>query len=227
MKPADSKVKSLFDTARHADRYLLLTKDLGHVDYTSYALIPGRHAMSGYWEASNPKVTKDHNMVNRYIASFFTAFLKQDSESLKFLSQEPKQLVPSSTMTLEHQPADPTLITYDEFVLAVVNGEAEQATEKVRSLSLTTPDHILLKEAYLERLVWSLRDTWGFNEKVMPVIRLRADLFPHSDGAQLMLAEGYVGVSNYPAAIETYRKLLRQIPDDKYIQDRLEWLQQQ
>jgi len=35
------------------------------------------------------------------------------------------------------------------------------------------------------------------------------------------------GVSNYLAAVETYKKLLEQIPDDKDIQARLEWLQQQ
>jgi pimeloyl-ACP methyl ester carboxylesterase len=227
MKPADSKVESLFDTARHAERYLLLTKGLGHVDYTSYALIPGRRAMSGYWAASNPEVAKDHDMVNRYIANFFAAFLKQDLDSLEFLSQEPIQIMPGSSMTLERQPADPTLITYEEFVLAVLNGEAEQATEKIRALIATTPDHALLKEANLERLVWSLRDTWGFSEKVMPVIQFRAELFPRSDGAQRMLAEGYVGVSNYPAAIETYKKLFEQIPDDKDIKARLEWLQQQ
>ena len=57
LQPTESQADSLFETARHADRYLLLTKGLGHVDYTSYALIPGRSAMSGYWEKSKPHVS--------------------------------------------------------------------------------------------------------------------------------------------------------------------------
>lgn len=227
MKPADSQVKSLFDTARHADRYLLLTKGLGHVDYTSYALVPHRNAMSGYWAASNSEVTKDHNLVNRYIANFFSAFLKQDQTALAFLAKEPKQIIPDSSMILEHRTAAPALITYEEFVQAVVTGEAEQAIEKVRALRTIAPDHDLLNEANLERLVWSLRDTWGLNNKVMPVIQLRVELFPQSQGAQRMLAEGYIGINNYPAAIETYKMLIEKVPDDKHSQTRLKWLQNQ
>ena len=130
-------------------------------------------------------------------------------------------------MTLEYRPAAPTLITYEEFVKAVVMGEAEDAIKKVRVLRATAPDHTLLNEAYLERLVWSLRDSWGLSGKVMPVIQLRAELFPQSDGAQRMLAEGYVDINNFPAAIEIYQKLLEQSPDDMNSKTRLDWLQKQ
>lgn len=227
MKPPDSQVVSLFDTAHNAERYLLLTKGMGHVDYTSYALIPHRSAMNGYWAASNPNIAAAHNLVNRYIANFFSAHLKQDAISLEFLSQNPKQIMPGSSMTMEHRSAAPTTITYEKFVQAVVSGEAKDAIKKVRALRATTPDHALLKETYLERLVWSLRDSWGLNEKVMPVIQLRAELFPQSDGAQRMLAEGYVDINNFPAAIEIYQKLLEQTPDDMNSQTRLDWLQKQ
>jgi len=208
---------------------LLLTQGLGHVDYTSYALIAGRSAMKGYWEAADPKVLEGHRAVNRYISKFFAAFLMQDPKSLAFLSQDPKQAFPESTMTLEHRPAMPALITYEEFVQAVVAGEAERAIERVRALRATAPDHILLREFYLERLVWSLRDTWGFDEKVMPVIRFRAELYPSSANALWELAEGYIVIGDHPAAIEVYNRLLEQDPDDKenYIKPRLEWLHSQ
>ncbi len=41
-RPPDSQRESLFETALHAERYLLLTDGMGHVDFTSYALIEGR-----------------------------------------------------------------------------------------------------------------------------------------------------------------------------------------
>jgi hypothetical protein len=229
MRPEDAQIESLFDTARHSKRYLLLTKGLGHVDYTSYALIADRSAMGGYWEAANPKILESHKTVNRYISEFFAAFLMQDPKSIAFLSQDPKQAVPGSTMTLEHRQAVPVLITYEGFVQAVVAGEAERAIEKVRALRATAPNHILLRETYLERLVWSLRDTWGFYEKVMPVIRFKAELYPGSANALWELAEGYIVIGDHPAAIEVYNRLLELDPDDKdnYIKPRLEWLHSQ
>ena len=224
LQPKDSRVNSLFDTARHADRYLLLTKDLGHVDYTSYALIPGRSAMSGYWEKSNPGIAVEHNTVNLYISRFFAAFLNNDPEGMAFLSREPKEVVPSSTVTLQHRSAEPVLISYEEFVQAIIAGEAEQAIEKIRSLSTVAPNHMLLEETYLERLVWSLRDTWGFNDRVMPVIRLRAELFPDSVGAQHMLADGYFNIGDHASAKQIFKRLLEQNPEDQYSKSRLESL---
>jgi tetratricopeptide (TPR) repeat protein len=229
MQCEDSQGKCLFDTARHSERYLLLTEGLGHVDYTSYALIAGRSAMKGYWGAANPEVLEGHKAVSRYISNFFAAFLMQDPKGLAFLSQDPKQAFPGSTMTLEHRPAAPALITYEELVQAVVAGEAEQAIERVRALRATAPDHILLSETYLERLVWSFRDTWGFDEKVMPVIKFRAELYPTSADALWDLAENHINIGDHPAAIEVYNRLLEQDPDDKdnYIKPRLEWLHSQ
>lgn len=227
MKPADSGEQSLFDTARHSERYLLLTNGLGHVDYTSYALIPDRSPMSGYWEASNPEIEHEHKAVNNYVLNFFNAFLKQDPDSLASMEQDPKLAFEGSAMTIQHRAAVPVQITYEGFVQAVTAGEAEQAIEKVRTLKETNPDHILLSEQTLQRLVWSLRDTWGLYENVLPVIRFIVELFPQSDNAQYMLAEGLVSVGDYPAAIEAYQKILLKNPEDEYSKTRFEWLQNQ
>jgi len=224
--------ESLFETAVCAERYLLFTKGMGHADYTSYALIETRKEMQGYpgYPAATPEALEGHKAVTQYIASLFAAYLSGDAESLAFLSQDPKESIPGSTMTLEHRPAKPASITYEEFVQAVIAGQADQAIDEVRALRETEPDHILLKETYLERIVWSLRDTWGYTEEVMPVIRFRAELFPTSFGAQWMLAEGHVAVGNYPAAIEVYNGLLERNPDNIYtsfFKSRLEWLRSQ
>src|SRR5215472_301403 len=41
-RPQDPNVKSLFDTATASNRYLLITNDMSHVDFTTYALVSGR-----------------------------------------------------------------------------------------------------------------------------------------------------------------------------------------
>ena len=226
-QPPDYKAKSLFESALHSKRYLLLTEGMGHVDYTSYALIEGRNEMGGYWAAAEPETVELHKAVNRYISNFFAAFLTQNPESLAFLTQDPKESIPGSTMTLEHRPATPATISYEEFVQAVLAGQADEAIDEVRVLRETQPDHIFLNETYLERLVWSLRNTWGLTEEVMPLIMFRAELYPSSVGAQRMLAQGHTDVGDYPAAIEVYSRLLETNPDDSYSRSQLAWLRSQ
>jgi pimeloyl-ACP methyl ester carboxylesterase len=224
--------ESLFEAAVYSERYLLFTKGMGHADYTSYALIEDRKVMQGYpgYPAATPEALEGHKAVSHYVANFFAAYLTGDAESLAFLSQDPEEAIPGSSMTLEYRPAKPASITYEEFVQAVIAGQVDQAIDEVRALRETEPDHILLKETYLERIVLSLRDTWGYSEEVMPVIRFRAELFPTSLGSQWMLAEGHVAVGDYPAAIEVYNGLLEQNPENiytSYFKSRLEWLHRQ
>ena len=103
-QPPDFEPESLFETAAHSERYLLLTEGIGHADYTSYALIEGRPQMHGY-SAATPEALEGHKAVSQYVAHFFAAYLMQDAESLAFLSQDPTQSNSGSTMILGHRPA--------------------------------------------------------------------------------------------------------------------------
>ena len=224
---SDSLAGSLFENAIHSERYLLLTEGMGHVDYTSYALIEGRSEMIGYWASAEPEAAEGHKAVRRFISNFFTAFLKQDPESLVFLSKDPMESISDSTMTLDHRPAAPASITYEEFVQAVLAGQVDEAIDEVRALRETHPDHILLNETYLQRLVWSLRHTWGLTEETMPVIMFMAEQYPLSENAQWMLAQGYTDAGDYSAATEIYSNLLKKYPDNEWLKSTLEWLRSQ
>jgi dienelactone hydrolase len=224
---SDSLAGSLFEKAIHSERYLLLTEGMDHVAYTSYALIEGRSEMIGYWETANPEAPEKHKAVLRYISNFYTAFLKQVPESLEFISQDLKESIPDSTWSLMHRSAATVSISYEEFVQAIISGKTEEAIDQVRSLRATNPDHILLNEEYLRRLVVSLRYTWGLTEEVMPVIRFMAELYPLSENAQWMLAQGYMDAGDYSAAAEIYNNLLKKYPDNDWLRSRLEWLRSQ
>ncbi len=104
---------------------------------------------------------------------------------------------------------------------------ADDAINEIRKLRKSQPDYVLLNETYLQRLVWSLRYTWGLTEETMPVIRFSAELYPSSVSAQRMLAEGYIDGGDFPAAIEVYSRILEQNPDDSRSKARLEWLHSQ
>jgi len=219
--------ESLFAAAHQSERYLLLTEGMGHVDYTGYALIEGRPAMVEYWEAAKPGDIDRYLTVSNYIATFFTAYLKDDSDSMAFLSENRLESVQGSKMTLEHRPAETATITYEEFVQAVILGQADSAIGRVRDIKETQPNHILLDEEYLNRIIFSLRGTWGLEREILPVLEFIVELYPTSANALYMLGEGQIALGEYSAAINFYERLLVLDPDDKrnYIKPRLEWLQ--
>ncbi len=182
--------------------------------------------MGGY-AAAGPATIEGYEAVSKYVFNFFAAVLLQNPKSVEFLSQEPNESIPGSTLTLEHRSATPSSITYEEFVQAVVAGQAEHAISEIRALLESEPEHILLKETYLQRLAWSLIGTWGLTEQAMPVIKFTAELYPKSVHTQWMLAEGHKDVGDYAAAIEAYSKLLEKDSDNDYIKSQLEWLKNQ
>ncbi len=182
--------------------------------------------MGGYPPAG-PATIEEYAAVSQYIVNFLAAILLQNPESAEFLTRDPEDSIPGSAMTLEHRSAAPASITYEEFVQAVIAGQAEKVIARVRALRETEPGHILLQETYLRRLAWSLLGTWGLAEQALPVIRFTAELYPTSVATQWLLASGYKEVADDPAAINVYSKLLEQDPDNDYIKTQLEWLNNQ
>lgn len=222
--PPHSQAKSLFEQAVHSNRYLLFAKAMGHVDFTSYALVEGRRAVPGYWAAGSDEVAANHRIVANYVYNFFAAFLRHDAESLALLSQDPKRAFPGSKMTLAHRAATLPSISYDEFVQAVVAGKGEQAIDKLRSIAAAEPDNYLLGETHLERLAFSLVYTWGLVEEAIPVMKFTVERYPSSVTAERRLLEGYLLVQDYPAAITLLRRYVEQHPKDAYAQSQLKSL---
>jgi len=175
--PGAGKV-SLFDTARHSDRYLLLTNGFGHVDYTSYALIPGRSEMGGYWAEASPEVAGNYRLIRRYVQHFLSAFLQGDPESQAIFTVDPDTELPGSVMAIQRRPAEPVEMTYATLVRSLVAGNGEHAISALRALRAADPGHWLTRKSTLERIVWSLRDTWGYTREVSPLIRLMDEWYP-------------------------------------------------
>jgi hypothetical protein len=221
--------ESLFDKAIHSSRYLLVVDGMGHVDFTSYGLIPGRNEVPRYWQAAEPSGAAGQASLSQYALHFFAATLRQDQESQALLSQDPPSSSARLSMTLEHRSASPAAIGYQQFVHGVITGDGDRVIDEVRALREAQPNHMLLNEESLSRLILSLRDTWGLIEEARQVIIFMAELYPTSPGALWMLAESHIDTGYYPAAIEVYNRLLEQDPNDSgnFIKPRLEWLYDQ
>jgi len=220
----DPNVKSLFDTATASNRYLLVTNDMGHVDFTSYALIDGRRAMPAYWGDPRPDAAHRHGIVADYVARFFAAFLRNDAASVAWLARDPGDAFPGAQMTLEHRAATPASMGYDELVKDIVNGGAEAAIARLRASDRIEDRPSALDQAHLERLAVSLLYTWGLAREALPFLRYLAEHYPDSIQAQAMLADGYVQLEDYVSAIGVLSKFVDQHPDNPGARARLEQL---
>ncbi len=220
---SDSDVQSLFEGAAYSERYLLLAPDLGHVDFTTYGLIDGRSAALGYWAASTPTGVASQPAISRYVFDFFATFLAPDAERRSFPSQPPDDSEPALRTTLEHRAATLRSITYDEFVQAILAGRIEEAIRELRAAAAVGAHHVLLEDShFLERIAYRLAFSWGLREEAVRVIEFDAELHPTSARAQSNLAETYVALQNYPAAIDAYSRYLEQHPSDTRVQSRLD-----
>lgn len=222
----DNTHESLFDTAVHSDRYLVVVNEMDHAGFTSYALVEGRNAVRGYWADAQAGTVERHKAVSRYVSHFFAAFLSESPGSLAFLSRNPDS-VSGVAMTLEHRAATPGPITYAEFVDALFTDRTASAIDDVRALRETEPSSILLKDYYLGRLAANLLSSWGRGDEAMHVSKLNVELNPSSALALRMLSTTYASPGDYAAAIETHRKLLEMEPDNANVRRILEWLQSQ
>jgi dienelactone hydrolase len=220
-RPQDPNVKSLFDTATASNRYLLVTNDMNHVDFTIYALIDGRRAMPNYWGDALPDAAHRQGIVADYVAHFFVAFLRDDATSVAWLARDPGDAFPGAHMTLEHRAATPASISYDELVQDIVNGRAENAIARLRASAQTEER---LDQAHLERLAFSLLYNWGLAKEALPFLRYYAEHYPDSIQAQSRLVDGYVQLDDYVSAIGVLSKFLDQHPDRPGARARLEQL---
>jgi dienelactone hydrolase len=185
----NSQTPSLLETAVHADRYVLLLPDaMGHEGFTTEGLVPGRRAVAGYWPAATAAGAEGHRVARQYVSNFFAAFLGHDAKSRAFLSEPPATASSGSKVMLERRAAVPVSITYDELVQSIVAGRASDAMTRLRSLATADPNHVLLKESSLLRLIASLQFTWALTKEIRPVIEFTIERYPASAGAREMLA---------------------------------------
>jgi dienelactone hydrolase len=221
--PADATEPSLFATTTQSERYLLRIENMDHFDFTSDAQIAGPDAMPGYWPPATPARPASSRAVARYLGEFFSAVLTNDAASRAALARDPEQSVPGRKLTLEHRAAAPAAITYEEFVAAVGAGRADEATAKLRAVAATEPNHFMLQQNNLDRLIVSMLFTWGLGKEAVPVIELMAERYP-SPRADQLLVEGYVLAENYPAAIAVLTRFVEQNPNAAPARARLEEL---
>jgi len=186
--PRTDGARSLFDDAMHSERYWLRIRDLGHADFTSYALVEDRGAVTGSWSAATPAHTATYRAVAEYVLHFFAAYLGGSEVSMALLDQAREALPSDAGMTLEQRPPTPAPITYDEVVRKIVSGQADDAVAGLRALAAESPEDPMLSEFNLGRLCVSLLFTWDLAKQTLPLAEFFVERYPESPNAKAMLA---------------------------------------
>jgi pimeloyl-ACP methyl ester carboxylesterase len=215
---------SLFDTAVHSDRYLLLLEGMGHADFTSYALVEDRKPVMGYWGPLRGEEKRRYEAVCLYIFRFFDAYLSGDAESRRFLARDPEDVVPGTTVTIEHRPVTPLRPTDSDFLNALLAGNVADALEMAHSIRQAQPEIPLLQETLLTRLGYHLITSWELAEEAVAVLKLNADLHPQSTLAYESLGEVYLMTGDDEKALPAVRRALELDPDNGSAKGMLEYL---
>ncbi len=208
---------SLFETAVHAERFLVLIEGMRHTDFTSFALVENKRAVIGYWPEAQGRPRLKHEAFRRYIVRFFEAYLLGDEDARAFLDEDPADVVLPAAMpfTVAHHSAQPNPPTEEMFVNQVFTEGIAAATAAVREARESFPDCALLREETLNRLGYQFLYFWGHTDVAVGIFQLAVELHPESANLHDSLGEGYFFLGERELAAKSYRRSLELDPTNE------------
>jgi pimeloyl-ACP methyl ester carboxylesterase len=212
--PPGTEGSSLFDDALHADRSLVLIDGMRHADFTSYALVPDREPIRGYWPPEAGGEKERYEAVCQYVLAFFRFHLAGDEGGGRFLARDPAEAMPGIPLTIEHRPAVPPGPVHADFLNALLTGNPSAAGEIAAKIRASRPQSPHFEEPVLIRLGYHLLSSWGMSEEGIAVFRLNTELHPQSVDAWYCLGDGYLWVGDHDQAAGCFRRVLELDPDN-------------
>jgi len=203
---------SLFETAVHADRWLVLVGGMRHTDFTSYALIEDREPLLAYWGPSRGSAASNYRAVCAYLRHFFAGHLNGEAAGRRFLALDPADAVPGVPLTIEHRPATPAPPTAADLVNAIYAEGIEVATARLRELHRRDPNLGLAQETALNGLGYQFLYFWGQSDVAVALFELVVTLYPGSANAYDSLGEALLLRGDQEGAIRHYRRSLELDP---------------
>ncbi len=223
-RPAEFRGESLFDSARGADRTLLLVDGVEHADFTSYALVRGRRPVAGYWGPPAEGAARRHAAVARFLVLFLRATLMHEGASREALAADPEALAPGLGFTVTHRSASVPPASEGDVLNALLAGRIDDARAAARRLRRASGSAPLLEARNLERLGTRLITAWQLHDEGMAVLELGAEFHPEEPEAWIGLAEGQILVGRKDAAASSLKKALALEPGNETAEAILEWL---
>ena len=199
---------SLFESAVHAERWLVLVEGMLHRDFTSFALIEGKRPVTGYWPEALDERAGRHAAVAALVLRFFRAFLAEDEGAHDDLLADPAEIVGDLPLTVTHRRAQSAPPTVGDFVNAVFAHGGDRAVALVRAAHAEHPDCELVREATLNRLGYQFLYFWGHADVAVRTFEITGELYPDSANAHDSLGEGYFFRGDRERAAASYERAL-------------------
>ena len=193
---------SLFESAAYADIFLLRFRDMGHVDFTSYALYGMDNVVPFYWGPAQGNPRAGYELMCRYALNFLEAYLNRDEKSLAFLKSDPKDYEALGVfLTIESKKGKVLPPSVDDFANMIFREGLDEAVRMIREAKLSHPDSEILEEKNLVDLGYRFLYFLGKKDYAIEIFKLYCELFPRSANAYDSLAEAYMMDGNKELAI--------------------------
>jgi len=211
-----------YDSLVHSNAYKLKFHDLTHSNFSSFGIL--FRPRDKRQDKSDKKILASYKLVSNYTLHFLNAYVKEDSNSLQFLENTPKQNgISSELLSKTFKKALPKPFTFQDFN----DLAAKQQYKNLESLY----QKVLEKHPNLELAEWKLNNLGlqlTFNPKTSSqgilVFKLAVYIYPTSANLYDSLAEAYLFMNDKKNAIFNFKKSLALNPENQNAINRLKQL---
>jgi dienelactone hydrolase len=211
-RPTDYVDLSAIEALRYSDRYFLAFPEIFHGDFTSFPMIALRFP-TDIQDRTAETAARGYEVVCLYALNFLNAYLKRDSNGLRFISNQPQANgILAGVVESEFRKALQPPPTEREFVKIVLRDGLPKAIQIYRKFKAQEPQLPIINEIILNTLGYGLIGSGQFTQAV-DVFKLNVEAHPASANAYDSLAETYLRIGEKEFAKEFYKKALKVNPD--------------
>lgn len=215
---------ALYDTLTNNKAYRLKFHNLSHSYFSTLGVLFEQRDKRQ--DKSDFEIMESYNWVSLYTLNFLNAFLKKDTNALKFIENDPSvNGIKNDLITQKIKQPASNAFTFDDFN----NLASSQKYNNLLDLydSIKKQDPLLeLPEGNLNTLGLQLVFNPETSEQGINVILLATSIYPNSANLFDSLAEAYLFIDNKEKAIDNFKRSLELNPQNQNAIDRLNQLKE-
>ncbi|MEM7550452.1 MAG: prolyl oligopeptidase family serine peptidase [Bacteroidota bacterium] len=213
---------TFYDSLKFSRAYQLKFHDLSHSYFSTLGVLFNER--DPRQDKSDPEIMQSYKLVCDYSLNFLDAFLKGNSESLKFLSTDPEELgVEKGLISIKRKEPEDVAFTFRDFNEKAANQSYKNLGE-LHAEILDDHSAFLIEEWKLNNLGLQLLYNSKTSKQAISVFQFATQLFPKSSNLFDSLAEAHLFLGQKDKAIVNFEKSLELNKENQNAINRLEEL---
>ncbi len=197
----------LYDSIVHSDAFQLKFHNLTHSHFSTLGVL--FEPRDERQDRSDLEIMESYKWVTEYTLNFLNAFLKDDTNALKFLENEPSANgVKKGLITKQSKKPLNKIFNFQDFNELALRQDYENLNELYNSILSKNPS-IKLPEGNLNNLGLQLVFNPMTSQKGINVFLFATGIYPNSANLFDSLAEAYLFIGDKEKAIENFSKSLK------------------